>query len=370
MQVDSHWKVSAASDLASPSSLASVQTTCQFYIDELAKQLPLVAVWGVFRCLETGNYQLVVRYGQETPCFDPRMIAYLQSERWWNSSLPAFQVCELSLGLDWNSYVCVYSQPFTAPQYLLLWSYEPLSSLQQYCVEQQARILRHYLDIHHERDRHSSSIQLLEQALQKTEHQLRTPLALIALHADLLSLNLPSGPLQNQAYTIRETVDQLSASLTQLTQCGLRSRIQLNDHNLQQILDECIDGLQPWIQQKQLRIDYPTTPLKLKVDYWQIKQVLSNLLNNAVQFSPPGTVVTCRWQVFCSEVLIEICDEGPGLSEDDLKDVFKPFYSRRPGGTGLGLAIAKKIVLDHQGTIWAENLPQGGSQFSIALPRS
>jgi signal transduction histidine kinase len=58
------------------------------------------------------------------------------------------------------------------------------------------------------------------------------------------------------------------------------------------------------------------------------------------------------------------------MSQQDLENLFTPFYSKRPGGTGLGLAIAKKIILDHQGSLWAQNLPVGGAQFSMSLPRS
>jgi signal transduction histidine kinase len=367
MRVDTQPRDSAAFDLALPS--VRLRAAYQFYMDEIVTQLPVVAAWGVFRCPETGKYQAVVYYEEGTPCFDSTAIAYLRSEQWWNETLPAFKLCELGLDLGWKTYICNYTQEPTAPEYLLIWFSESLSKLQQYCVEQQARIFRHELDTHRERSCQSHRIRLLEQAIQKTEHQLRTPLASIALHADLLYFSLPSGQLRAQARSIREIVAEASASLTQLTHCGLRSRLQLDSHDLRQILEESIESLQLWIREKQLQIDYPATPLPLKVDRWQMKQVLTNLLNNAVHFSPLGAVVTCRWQVFCSEVLIEICDEGAGLSAEDLKKLFTPFYSRRPGGTGLGLAIAKKIVLDHQGSIWADNLPEGGAHFSITLPR-
>ena len=73
--------------------------------------------------------------------------------------------------------------------------------------------------------------------------------------------------------------------------------------------------------------------------------------------------------VFRDEVLVKVSDQGPGLSEEDLKQAFTPFYTRRPGGTGLGLAIAKKIILDHKGSLWVQNLSSGGAQFSFSLPR-
>jgi signal transduction histidine kinase len=93
------------------------------------------------------------------------------------------------------------------------------------------------------------------------------------------------------------------------------------------------------------------------------------LLSNAVYFSPISGTISCHWQIFEQEILINISDEGSGLSPDDLQKIFSPFYSRRSGGTGLGLTIAKKIVLEHQGKLWAQNSRAGGARFSLILPQ-
>jgi signal transduction histidine kinase len=107
----------------------------------------------------------------------------------------------------------------------------------------------------------------------------------------------------------------------------------------------------------------------INVDAWQFKQVLDNLISNAIHFSPKSSQIDCTWDVSESEILIEICDRGVGLSEDDLENFCQPFYSRRPGGTGLGLSIAQKVIHAHNGRLWAGNLPAGGAKVSIALPR-
>ena len=105
------------------------------------------------------------------------------------------------------------------------------------------------------------------------------------------------------------------------------------------------------------------------VDGWQFEQVLQNLLDNAIYYSPVGGTITINWHGPPKAVLVTIRDQGPGIGdESDPQELFLPFYSQREGGTGLGLAIAKKIILDHQGSIGAETLPQGGAQFSVFLP--
>ncbi|MEO0867638.1 MAG: ATP-binding protein, partial [Cyanobacteria bacterium J06642_11] len=104
-------------------------------------------------------------------------------------------------------------------------------------------------------------------------------------------------------------------------------------------------------------------------DPWQIQQVFNNLLSNAIAFSSEDGIIEFSWHGYHSEVLIEVRDQGPGFSPEDLRRMFQRNYSRRPHGLGLGLTIAQTIVHNHGGSIWAQNLPQGGAQLSISLPR-
>jgi len=111
------------------------------------------------------------------------------------------------------------------------------------------------------------------------------------------------------------------------------------------------------------------------LDVDKIKQVLRNLLNNAVKFSPEGgniNVAICR---VGSSVRVSICDQGPGVPHDELEAVFDKFVQSSKtktgaGGTGLGLAICHEIIAAHRGRIWAENRPEGGAVFSFEIPLS
>ncbi|MFE1745578.1 sensor histidine kinase [Coleofasciculus sp. H7-2] len=355
-----------------------LRSICQLHLELIAAQLPVVAAWIVYQDSDTQKRQLVADYP------DKRQGNYAElpqffAEVGWEDSLPVLKLSEVTksaksasadAACSYYTYVCPLSeQKAKEAEYLLLWSRTPLSWLQQQGVEKQAQLLSHYLVMSRECSRQKAEIQLLEQVLGRTEHQLRNPLALISLYAENLCLGLPSGGLQDQAEIVRETVNELIENLTDLVYCGQQAKLQVAPYELRKTLAESIQGLQPWLEQKQLYVRYPEKPITLAGDRWQMKQVFDNLLSNAVHFSPPGGIITCNWQVFQSEVIVEVSDLGSGLSEEDLKQVFTPFYSKRPGGTGLGLAIAKKIILDHQGTIWVENLPSGGAQFSFTLPR-
>jgi signal transduction histidine kinase len=254
--------------------------------------------------------------------------------------------------------------------FLLLWTQDRLSKSQQILVEGQIQLLEHFLTLHRAHLRQQAEVQLLEQILQCAEHQLRNPLALISLYAENLYLGLSADAQKQQVALIRETTAQLTESVSNLLACGQQSQLQIASYDVLEILQDAAAGLQPWLREKQIKVCFPKSAMHLSIDRWQVQQVFHNLLNNAVQFSPSGGVITCQWQVSQQEVLITIADQGCGLTETDIQQVFMPFYSRRPGGTGLGLAIAQKIILDHHGSLWAENLPQGGAQFSISLPKS
>ena len=217
--------------------------------------------------------------------------------------------------------------------------------------------------------RQKTEIQLLEDILHKVGHQLRNSLGFIGLYAHNLYLGLEDSPWQEQATIISESIQDLDTNLNELIDCGQSAKLRVTFQDLRSLVVESITNLQPLINQKKVKILIPDTSTTLKIDRLQMKQVFDNILSNAVHFSPNSGTITCSWQIFQDEVLIKISDQGPGLSKEDLQKVFTPFYSRRRGGTGLGLTIAKKIVLDHQGSIWAQVLSEKGAQFSVILPR-
>jgi signal transduction histidine kinase len=354
-------------------SLTDVSHLCQLQLQQLALQIPLLQAQIVF--WDQSAKQVMERYERSFETSN-QLDKYQKIPIDLNdlsdqvSTLP-FQVLTkvgtrplagISKSAE-NGVVSVCR--FGQRDFLLLWTEECLSSSQQALVEGQTLLIRHFFDMHAAHLRQQTEIRLLEQILQRAEHQLRNPLALISLYAENLYLGLSADEQKQQVALIRETTAQLTESVSNLLVCGQPLRITACD--LREVLQEAVATLQPWIREKQIEICLPKFPLHLSVDRWQLQQVFHNLLHNAVQFSPQKGVITCQWQISQQEVILTIGDQGDGIPESDLTQIFTPFYSRRPGGTGLGLAIAQKIILDHQGNLWADNLPQG-AQFSIRLP--
>lgn len=110
------------------------------------------------------------------------------------------------------------------------------------------------------------------------------------------------------------------------------------------------------------------------IDPDRIVQVLDNVMNNAIKYSPEGGTITCTMAIEGSQVIITIKDEGIGIPAEDLDHIFDRFYrvdrarSRAMGGTGLGLAISREVIEQHDGEIWAESIERDGTTFYIALP--
>ena len=110
------------------------------------------------------------------------------------------------------------------------------------------------------------------------------------------------------------------------------------------------------------------------IDPDRIVQVLDNVMNNAIKYSPEGGTITCTMAIKGSQVVITVKDEGIGIPAEDLDHIFDRFYrvdrarSRAMGGTGLGLAISREVIEQHDGEIWAESIERNGTTFYIALP--
>ena len=120
--------------------------------------------------------------------------------------------------------------------------------------------------------------------------------------------------------------------------------------------------------------DYPVNSIWVEIDTDKMTQVIDNILNNAIKYSPDGGKITVSMKTTDSQLIVSISDQGLGIPKKDLPLIFDRFYrvdkarSRAQGGTGLGLSIAKEIVKQHNGFIWAKSEYGKGSTFTIVLP--
>jgi len=212
------------------------------------------------------------------------------------------------------------------------------------------------------------------QLLADLAHELRTPLSVIqgnleALLDGAFPLTPESlAPVYEETLHLGELVEDLrTLTLAETGHLPLaKERVELGE-----LVEGVAEAVRPVAAEEGIELKTQCEPdLWVLADPRRIRQVLGNLLSNALRYSPPGSTVTVEALRQGGEIWVSVQDQGPGIPEEDLPHVFERFYkvdkSRAEGGTGLGLAIAKEIVQAHGGRIWAEN--RGGARFTFALP--
>ncbi len=211
-------------------------------------------------------------------------------------------------------------------------------------------------------------------------HELRTPLTSIRGYVEAL---LDDASTTGSTRQFLEVIGRQGARMERLVTDLLRlARLDARQETLDRTpcrLEPMLQGLatdlEPAIASKQQHVAIVIAPNASVVDAdpGKLYDVLRNLVENAVNYSPAGATIRLSSQRYADQVAIIVTDSGPGIPPEDLTRVFERFYrvdkSRaRPGGTGLGLAIARHLVELHNGRIWAENRPAGGAQFTVLLP--
>lgn len=213
-------------------------------------------------------------------------------------------------------------------------------------------------------------------------HELRTPLTAIRGYVEAL---LDETPDAEQTRRFLEIVARQSTRMDRLVQDLLRlARLDAKQEALdiapcevRQIFSAVVADLAPVIEAKHQRVTIAVAadPCTVQADAAKLHDVVRNLVENAVNYSPDGADVRLEAVSADDGVTIVVSDSGPGIPQADLTRVFERFYRvdkarSRPGGTGLGLAIVRHLVELHGGRAIAENRPEGGARFTVTIPRT
>ncbi len=211
-------------------------------------------------------------------------------------------------------------------------------------------------------------------------HELRTPLALVLGYAGMLR-EQASPELHQQADAVLRNATRLQGIIEAMTNLSyLESgevKLNLAPCVLQALVREVCADWQPFAEAKQqsLRMRLPETPMQLEVDHDRIVIALTNLLNNAVKFTPEGGRIEVAVRSVTGAVAVSVADSGIGIPKSELERIFEPFYqvgdtlTRRHEGIGLGLAVARGMVTLHSGRLWVESVEGLGSRFTFTLPQ-
>ena len=221
-----------------------------------------------------------------------------------------------------------------------------------------------------------------QELLAAVAHELRTPLSIIEgnLEAMLDGVREPTPDLIATLHTQSALLSQLVTDLRDLSLADARQlSLSRRPVDLVALCRESVDAMSLWIEEHKVTVEVrgegDTTA---DVDPDRLRQVVQNLLHNAVRFTPAGGQVRITVKEIARDrgrwVALEVEDEGPGIPPENLTRVFEPFYradpsrSRASGGTGMGLAVVRLLVQVHGGDVRAENRPGGGSRFVVQLP--
>jgi two-component system sensor histidine kinase KdpD len=216
--------------------------------------------------------------------------------------------------------------------------------------------------------------------LAEVSHELRTPLSSIKGFASTLLATDVTWDCEQQRDFIKEIVvesDRLDALIGDLLDMSRLENGQLRLHREPTDLVNLLEKLHPRLERSVERHRFEisvTKPIpEILVDRLRIEQVISNLIDNAAKFSPPGSVIKLTLTTGAEEIVVAVTDEGPGIPAGDLERIFQRFNRGSTQGTetpglGLGLAISRGIIEAHCGQIRVENNLGAGATFRFTLP--
>ncbi len=215
-------------------------------------------------------------------------------------------------------------------------------------------------------------------------HELRTPLTSVKSYLEALDEGALTEPIAPDF--IKVSLDETNRMMRMVTDLLHLSRIDNATSHLDVeminftafitfILNR-FDKMRGPDEEKKYDLvrDYPITSVWIEIDTDKMTQVIDNILNNAIKYSPDGGKITVTMKTTDDQMILSISDQGLGIPKQDLPRIFDRFYrvdrarSRAQGGTGLGLSIAKEIIKQHKGFIWAKSEYGKGSTFTIVLP--
>jgi signal transduction histidine kinase len=219
-----------------------------------------------------------------------------------------------------------------------------------------------------------------EKLLAMVSHDLRNPLNVIRLAARSLLEQLPvADRARRQVAIVERSTDRMSSLVRDLMDLSAiearQLKLQQQEHDAGSLVSEIVEMMRTVAAEKsqELRQVVPLEPLTVICDRDRVLQVLSNLVDNALKFTPAGGSISVGFDRFENEVRFSIADTGPGIPRDQLPHVFERFWkapqAKQSGiqGVGLGLSIARGIVEAHGGTMWADSQVGVGSVFHFAL---
>jgi K+-sensing histidine kinase KdpD len=206
-------------------------------------------------------------------------------------------------------------------------------------------------------------------------HELKTPLAAIKASATaLLTPGGEAGVRRELAESIDRETDRLTRLVTNLLDMSRLEagalRPELEWVSIGDVVADVLDRLEPMLEGREVTLDVPESLPTTQLDFVQMTQVLTNLLDNAMRYSPRSAAISISAEVVHDQLRVTVYNDGSRIPRPELERLFDKFYrlNTESVGAGLGLSIARGIVEAHNGRIWAENVGHRGVAFTFTIP--
>lgn len=203
-------------------------------------------------------------------------------------------------------------------------------------------------------------------------HEVRNPLTgvKLLLQAAVRAVN-PTQLTPDRLHLLLHEIARIERTVQGLLDFARTAPPNRNLHDLRSVVETAIGLAQSRAEAKAISIrgESPQEPLPVSVDHDQLLSLLTNLLANAVDATPPGGQIGVNTGLDSTGMIqVEVWDTGPGIDPAVAEQLFDPFVTTKPTGTGLGLNVARRIARDHGGTLTVANRPTGGTCFTLTLP--
>jgi len=229
-------------------------------------------------------------------------------------------------------------------------------------------------------DRLQESQQVRDQFAQDASHELKTPLAVIKTNLQVINDD-PSSSIDEYKNASKivlsaiESLETLAEDLLLLTRRN--SRAPKEDINLAELLEEIVNDFEPMAASKEIKLNLKAKSKKavINANEFLLTRAIRNLIDNAIKYSDSDKEITITLEDKKKKYIIEVQDQGIGIPEKDLKNIFKRFYrvdksrAKTRGGTGLGLSIVHDVISQHGGSVEVESKEGSGSTFTVSLPK-
>jgi PAS domain S-box-containing protein len=210
-------------------------------------------------------------------------------------------------------------------------------------------------------------------------HEIKNPLGSISIHLQLMQKALVKNHdekkhsnevLGKYISVLNEEVDRLNRIVVDFLFAVRPMALELREQDINTLITEISDFVGPEMEQYKIRclLELDENLPAVLIDERYMKQVLLNLFKNAQAAMPRGGILTIATSRIDNDIRISVCDTGVGISEENLKKIFEPYFTTKETGSGLGLTLVFKIIREHQGEISVDSREGEGTNFEISLP--